>query len=263
MVNHLEGLEAKDKTHYHKGLGYHNLAIAHYYMAFQNFLYAYIEDVISLGKEFPLTPARIHLAGLFKASEEDLQKLGKQAIHYNKNGIAKAEEILKKVEQEYKIYAELWKSEYMISLIEKQIRECIKKILPHDKIIDNGKKKDIEKQMEDEKNLLGRQSSKDYIDYLTLGEYKKIINNYWNDFKGIFNDKEEFNKKFEIMRLIRNKIAHFRKIHPDDIKKLEKIGKWFGEKLKNCLQQETSIGYFDSKDFAISGSVYTHSGFGV
>jgi hypothetical protein len=265
LKQHLKKLEQVGGNHYHKGLGYHNLGIALHKIALGSFLTAFIEDAIKEKEPLPLKPARQHLEGLFKASSEDLEKLGKYAIEISKNGPIPSNTILKKFNEDPgPPFVELWRVEYHISQIEKEIRIVINKNLPEG-WMDNTEyfnwKEDIESKKRNEKAYLGKAASDSLIDYLDFSDYYKIAQYKKNGeiFWPIFGDLNEFENKMKSLKFIRNKIAHFRKIFVEDIIKVDEIRKWLKNGLEKGLgvkKEQIPSQYWDSSAHAISGNIY-------
>lgn len=266
FLNHMIKLEKKDGAHYHKGLGYHNSGISLYRLALSQFLNAFIEDAITTRKNLPLTPGRQELQCLFKANEDDLEKLGKHTIESSKTGIISPEEILKNYIGHYgEPYTELWQVETNISQIEKDIRNCISRILgqgwlDNETFLNKGKKEEIIGRQIQEKKILGKAASDSLIDYLNFSDYALIVKHNQNLFNPIFGDINEFADKMEKLRYIRNKIAHFRKIFKEDIDEVNRIRKYLGDGLEkglNLKREDISSQHWDSKAFATSGNTYT------
>lgn len=268
LKKHLKKLEEIGGTHYHKGLLYHNLGIALHKFSLGCFLSAFIEDAINNKEPLPLKPARQHLEGLFKANNEDLEKLGEYAIKSCKNTPDTCNDILKKfIKDSREPFIELWRIEYEVSLLEKEIRKCIDETLPSNWWNETKHFKEkvkIEAYREKEKELLGRASSDSLIDYLSITEYIRIVKDNETLFKPKIGDVDEFSNKMKIVEYIRNKVAHTRKVYKEDTEKLEETRKWLGKKIANC--QEVDViqlpsQYLDSSAHAISGNIYIMEGF--
>ena len=246
------------------------LGISNYKIALSSFLNAFIEDVIKEKKALPITPARGHLEGLFKASTESLEKLGEFTLKFTKNGTVPSNVILKKFNENVgPPFVELWRVEYHISQIENEIRSVIDRNLP-DGWMDEDKyfnrKEEIEKRKRNEEAYLEKASSESLVDYLDFSDYYKIAKYKDNEkiFRPIFGDLDEFEEKMKVLKAIRNKIAHFRKIFDEDIKKVDEIRKWLGDGLEKGLglsREQIPSQYWDSSANAVSGNIYTMEGF--
>ena len=263
LLHNLEKLEREDNHHYHKGLMLHNLGIASYKYARDWFIYAFIEDVIREKIDLPFQAATQHLQGLFKADIEDLSKLGKYTLKYQKNLISNEEILSHFLKDRIELFMELWRIEYNISQIEKEIRDCLNSVLPNGWIDDKtifSEKPNLEGNREREIELLGRASSDSLVDYMSFSHYTKIIKIGGEKyFKQKIKDIDEFNNKLMTLEYLRNKIAHFRKVFPQDIKILKEVRLWLAPKISVCLnvkQGDLQSQIWDSRAVMCSGMVY-------
>jgi hypothetical protein len=120
---------------------------------------------------------------------------------------------------------------YRLYLFENQARRLIESVLEESKG-PNWWETCVDKQVRDKASFIRKEEAEakfhhprgdKLIDYVSMPDLGKIIEQNWGDFEDILFRKEWALGKFEELRLTRNAMAHMSDVSPDDLVRLDVI----------------------------------------
>ena len=115
------------------------------------------------------------------------------------------------------IYIEL-KSKYGDNYEEKVFSHFPQKVKEREKILENYRFYKYDKDISEFPS-----PETDVLSYLSLGDYLSLVKKEWECFEYFFEEKEKFREKFELVRLIRNRVAHLRNGPTLELKVLKSV----------------------------------------
>jgi len=90
---------------------------------------------------------------------------------------------------------------------------------------------------EEDRNYQRVGESSKLVDYSEFGDIKLIIQKNWDEFSKIFNDQEVIGSKLDELEVIRNTIAHNRKLPPRELERL----KIYSSDIDNIVKKYSKI----------------------